>query len=135
MAASPCCWESTSSWEGKLICISKYFTGLAYFSANSDICLLSKIVIYQQKNLHMMNKSHYIMGQLMHFKCMELAKWNWWAIIEQLDSQVIYHWKPQRVKFISNLLLSNYKTAKFYHKKRTTFSTSYNNLISISIYL
>lgn len=28
------------------------------------------------------------MEQLMHFKCMELAKWNWWAIIEQLDSQV-----------------------------------------------
>lgn len=58
---------------------------------------------------------------------MELVRW---AIIEQLDSQVIYHWKPQRVKFISNLLLSNYKTAKSYHKKRTTFSTSYKNLIS-----
>lgn len=103
---------------------------LSYYTSNSDIWLLSKILIYQQRNLHMMNKSHYIMGQLMHFKCMELAKWNWWAIIEQLDSQVIYHWKPQRVKFISNLLLSNYKTAKFYHKKRTTFSTSYTNLIS-----
>lgn len=103
---------------------------LSYYTSNSDIWLLSKILIYQQRNLHMMNKSLYIMGQLMHFKCMELAKWNWWAIIEQLDSQVIYHWKPQRVKFISNLLLSNYKTAKFYHKKRTTFSTSYTNLIS-----
>lgn len=101
-----------------------------FLRANSDIWLLSKILISQQRNLHMMNKSLYIMGQLMHFKCMELAKWNWWAIIEQLDSQVIYHWKPQRVKFISNLLLSNYKTAKFYHKKRTTFSTSYKNLIS-----
>lgn len=106
-----------------------YRIGL-FLRANSDIWLLSKILISQQRNLHMMNKSHYIMGQLMHFKCMELAKWNWWAIIEQLDSQVIYHWKPQRVKFISNLLLSNYKTAKFYHKKRTTFSTSYTNLIS-----
>lgn len=74
---------------------------LSYYTSNSDIWLLSKILISQQRNLHMMNKSHYIMGQLMHFKCMELAKWNWWAIIEQLDSQVIYHWKPQRVKFIS----------------------------------
>lgn len=106
-----------------------YRIGL-FLRANSAIWLLSKILISQQRNLHMMNKSLYIMGQLMHFKCMELAKWNWWAIIEQLDSQVIYHWKPQRVKFISNLLLSNFKTAKFYHKKRTTFSTSYKNLIS-----
>lgn len=91
---SPCCWESTSSWEGNLICISRHSTGLAYFSATILVIqtwLLSKILIYQQRNLHMMNKSHFIMGQLMHFKCMELAKWNWWAIIEQLDSQVIYH--------------------------------------------
>lgn len=114
---------------------------LSYYTSYSDIWLLSKILIYQQRNLHMMNKSHYIMGQLMHFKCMELAKRNWWAIIEQLDSQVIYHWKPQRVKFISNLLLSNYvKQLNFITKKRTTFSTSYTNLISqqpllISIYL
>lgn len=124
MAASPCCWESTSSWEGNLICISKHSTGLAYFSATILVIqtwLLSKILIYQQRNLHMMNKSHYIMGQLMHFKCMELAKWNWWAIIEQLDSQVIYHWKPQRVKFISICCCPTIKQLNFITKNELHF--------------
>lgn len=48
MAASSC-WDSTYSWEENLICISKHSAGLAYFSAYSDIRLLSKTNLSTEK--------------------------------------------------------------------------------------
>lgn len=70
----------------------------------------------------MMNKSPYIMGQLMHFKCMELTKWNRWAFIEQLyrfigDACISMKAPKGELYLQSVVVYINYKTAKFYHKK------------------